>query len=109
MNWKKLSPQDKRHGEFASQRERFGFDDTDLWTLDQTIAKFALDRLKRFKEIKVCHPTDISSGEWDDILQKMIDSFEEILLRDEKLDNWDLDKVDVGLNLFVKYFHDLWT
>ena len=41
---------------------------------------------------------------WHEILDKMIYSFDEIL----KDDSTDQDKIQEGLELFVKYYMNLW-
>lgn len=92
------------------QRETRGFDDTELWNLDSTIAKFILPRLKRFKELTNQHPHDFRTMEqWDDALDKMIDAFE--FMVEEKYEcfsgpRW--DEVNKGIELFAKYFSHLW-
>jgi hypothetical protein len=105
---KNLPKKDSRQSLYKKQREERGFDDTETWALDATIAKFVLPRLKRFKELHICHPSSITMEEWDCIIQQMIDGFEEALLRDEKIVDWDYEKVNTGLKLFVEYYHDLW-
>lgn len=109
---KELPASDNRQEFFAKQREERGFDDTETWALDHVIAKFVTPRLKRFKELHICHPHGITMEEWDEIIQKMIDGFEEILTRDDTREKrgreYDSEKVQEGLKLFAEYFHDLW-
>lgn len=90
---------------FAKQREERGWDDTECWNLDTTIAKFIYPRLEVLKEMKVSHPANLTPEEWDNILQKMINTFknyceEDIVFGDEE--------VKEGLELFSKYFTSLW-
>lgn len=40
----------KRELEFKKQRKKRGFDDTELWALDWTIAKFVYPRIKAFRK-----------------------------------------------------------
>jgi hypothetical protein len=49
-----------------------GFPDSDTWSLDITIAKYTLPRLKRLKELKDGYPSDMTEQQWDEILDKMI-------------------------------------
>ena len=51
----------------------------DIYSLDNTIARFVLPRLKFFKKNIIGYPPDITFEEWKDILDKMILSFELIL------------------------------
>lgn len=45
------------------QRRTRGWDDSELWSLDCTIARFALPRLRRFAEIRHGEPSDEVLGE----------------------------------------------
>lgn len=110
---KEMRPEDERHPHWAKQREERGFDDTEMWALDQSIAAFLIPRLKRFKETHICHPPRITMEQWDEILQKMIDGFEEVLTRDDLTSKrgreYDSSKVREGLKLFAEWYHDLWS
>lgn len=110
------------------------FANEDLWSLDQTFAKFILPRLKAFRERHCSCPSigyregnfrskgkygpklrkDLCFKHWDEILDKMIIAFE------LHLSHWDWDceyntkeynkrwaKVEEGLSLFAKYFGSL--
>lgn len=61
---------------FLWQRLTRGWDDSDLWSLDYTIAKFALPRLREFKLQAMGHPSSLTEEEWNMILDKMIWSME---------------------------------
>lgn len=98
--------------EYKKQRETRGFDETECWNLDTTIAKFILPRLKCLKEIKHGYPYDLSEEQWDEILDKMILAFDLQLKEGStmKLEEMEANtKIqDEGLELFAKYYHDLW-
>lgn len=86
-----------------------GWCDSDTWSLDYTIAKFILPRLVRFKEINCSYPSNLTEKEWDNILAKMIVTFK-IIASDG---SWNIsdeenEKVEEGLDLFRKYYFDLW-
>lgn len=55
----------------------------DIYSLDNTIARFVLPRLKFFKKNIIGYPPDITFEEWKDILNKMILAFELILDKSE--------------------------
>lgn len=94
---------DERKELYKKQRIERGFDDTELWNLDSTILKFVLPRLKAFKECTCGYPGTVKSEEeWQNILQKMIDSIEKII--NDNADDEDYD----GFELFKKYFFNLW-
>lgn len=100
---------DERQPLYLKQREERGFDDTETWGLDHVFAQFAIPRLKVFKELHGCHPGKLTMEEWDDILQQMIDGFEEVLRKNcGVLKDFDVEKVNKGLDLFSKWYLDLW-
>ena len=105
VNFTLIDRGDKRWDDFKQQRLERGFDDSETWALDCTIAKFIEPRLRRFKEIKAGYPAIMSEEKWDDILDKMIYAFE-CINKDTVFDNE--DSVDEGLDLFRKYFFNLW-
>ena len=57
---------------FFIQRLERGFDDSELWSLDATLCKFLLPRLKRFKKVTCVHPACLSQEEWNSILDEII-------------------------------------
>lgn len=103
-----LPETDERLAVFAEQRKERGFDDTETWSLDYAIAKFAIPRLKRFKELHICHPPNITMEEWDEKIQDMIDGFEEVVKDGTGGMEVDYDKMDKGLDTFREYYRDLW-
>jgi len=100
----------KRAAKFLGQRIFRGWDDSDTWSLDITIAEFILPRLKRFKACQGCYPCHFETREdWDAILDKMIFAFEK--LADNTiplLSEADERKVRHGLYYFAKYYRNLW-
>lgn len=81
------TPKDiKRLAQFKQQRVERGFDDTECWNLDSTIAQFVLPRLKNFKEHNIGFPgnEEIPTFEkWNEIIDKMIYAFDHIVREDE--------------------------
>ncbi len=100
---------DDRQEEWYNQRKENGFDDTETWNLQTTIAKFALPRLKWFKKRHYDHPCDITFEKWDEILDNMIFSFE-YYAKDEwtPISDEDFERVKEGMKLFGEYYGDLW-
>ena len=141
--------------EFKKQRIERGFDDTECWNLDDTMAMFILPRLKLFAEHTNGYPgtDDVPTFEkWQEILNKMIYAFDHIVNEDqyreeaekrlgidflkiyefvkqpdgssimERTPAYDekameayhaeemeiRDKIAEGLELFGKYFQNLW-
>lgn len=84
----------------------------ELWDLDDTLAKYILPRLIKYKTInKNSHPIAFDNIEdWHNTIDKMIWSFEKIVK-----DNWvykqleaEKERFEEGMNLFAKHFMDLW-
>jgi hypothetical protein len=104
------SKDDKREEEFIEQRKQNGFDDSETWSLRDTIGRFILPRLKRFKEVTIAHPGGLKEEEWDEILDKMIKAFE--LLTKENgafmLTEGEYKEFEEGMDLFRKWFLALW-
>lgn len=112
VNFSLIKENDPRFEDFKKQRLERGFDSSELWSLDCTIAKFIAPRLKAFKEVS-CedHPGSLTVKEWQDILDAMIEGFEIYpdhfnWAQEEQEANW--KKVDKAMKLFHKYFFNLW-
>jgi hypothetical protein len=104
------SKDDEREIEFSKQRKKRGFDDSETWSLTDTICKFILPRLKRFKNLHNYRISSIGTVEWNNILDKMILSFS-LIERDNGLRNYndeELKQIDEGLNLFREWFMELY-
>lgn len=100
---------------FVAQRLTKGWDDSDTWSLDLTIAEFVLPRLKRFKEVNNGYPGNMTAAQWDEILDKMIYAMEMIACDDITYNKADVEeikdignRVDEGCRLFGEYFQGLW-
>ena len=105
----------KKQGLYINPRE--------MWQLDCIIAKYILPRLRMYKKLTVAYPgyDEASTPEkWDDLLDKMIWSFEQAANYYEiyeSIDCKDLnwkekqkelnDKIQEGLMLFAKWFQHL--
>ena len=103
---------DKREKEYKKQRTERGFDNSELWSLRDTIGNFILPRLKAFKENKVGFPSCFETDkEWRKILSKMVVAFE-LLIRDNgtfDLNKKEMQQYNKGMELFHKYFPNLWN
>jgi hypothetical protein len=109
---KDIREDDPRQEDWAKQRTERGFDDTELWNLDTTIAKFIHPRLAAFKGTKGGYPGYMNSEEeWENALDKMIFAFEFLASHNKHDANnkatW--AKVDKGLRTFAKHFGNLWN
>ena len=93
---------------FKYQKLTQGYSGDEIWSLYYTLSKFILPRLIAFRNSVASYPHDFTNEkEWIDTLNKMIYSFE--LIKREKIESTEEDlKVQEGLELFGKYFRDLW-
>lgn len=115
VNFSLIKENDDRFEAYKQQRLERGFDDSEMWSLDCTIAEFIAPRLKVFKEQAAQigdHPVNITSEKWQEILSKMIEGFE--LYSDhfnwpseDSNENW--QKVYKALELFKNWFMNLWN
>jgi len=115
-----LPPDDDRQEHFKKQREERGWDDTELWSLDYTIAKFILPRLKVFKGQAGGFPANLvpegAEGDdrdkgmevWEGVIQEMIDAFE-IIVQDKTNSKEEDAVVEKGLDQFRKHYFSLWN
>lgn len=107
-----------RNWKFLYQRLTRGWDDSETWSLDYSVAKFMLPRLIRFKEItnSSVTPTNLPQEEWNDILDSIIYSLEYAVCQfdiktPEQLkikQSFDMEKVNDGFCKLGEHFLDLW-
>ena len=85
----------------------------DCWDAQHTLSLIILPLLIEFKEKTNGYPIDLTEKGWNDILDKMIFSFTEVLedrmwkIPTEELKEYNT-KVQEGLDLFGKHFRSLW-
>lgn len=103
--------------------KKYDFDYRETWNLDYEIACFILPRLAYFKDHCNGYPYDLTKAtddgyiitenayeEWERILDKMIKAFEIIVKNKATFTKEEERKiVQEGLDLFGKYYFDLWT
>ena len=120
-----------RH-KFKKQRLERGFDNTELWNLDYTLAEFLLPRLKAFREqtfgcpgcfVDDYEPYEDGMDKWYAILDEMIWALETYIKCEDSdfkyngKSYYDMtreemialdEKINNGLNLISKYWRCLW-
>lgn len=105
----KIPKSDGRHKRWAKQRRTRGFDETELWSLDSTLVKFLLPRLKAFRSGtggKV-HPGNMTKREWTTALDQTIEGFERHQTEQCLADD-DMDVVQRAFDLLAKHWQGLW-
>ena len=85
-----------------------GFDYRDTWSLDQSIAEYTYPRLKHLRSKLHGYPDGLTFKKWEKIIDKMLFAFEKVLDEDYLYDKRTDKKVQAGLELFGKYFRNLW-
>jgi hypothetical protein len=101
---------DDREKLYSTQRIERGFDDSETWSLTDTICHFITPRLQRFKECANYIPSNITKEEWNEILDKMLLSFN-LISRDNGSRIWsdeESKQINEGLDLFREWFMELW-
>lgn len=95
---------------FFFQRLIRGWDDAETWNIDDTVAIFTLPRLRRFARLRCGCPTEISDAQWTKIIDQIIWSMEYIANGNHYVvaDEEDREKLQNGLDLFGKWFLNLW-
>ena len=62
---------------YRKQRDSQGFDDTETWHLDRTLALFLIPRLERFIQVNNGFPTSETEESYDEKLNFILNSFKE--------------------------------
>ena len=103
-----IDENDDRWEKYTQQRLERGFDSSELWNLDGTIAKFISPRLKVFAECSDSCPEGMTKEEWKSILDKMVKGFE--LIASDRIKTEEEEELEYEtLDLFCKYFFTLWV
>lgn len=89
-------------------RIKNGFDYRDTWNLDYNVAKYVLPRLKHLRNNNEGYPVGLTHKKWLRIEDKMIFAFEKLMDKDYFYDKKTDKKLQEGLDLFGKYFRNLW-
>jgi hypothetical protein len=97
--------------QYRQQRFERGFDDTETWHMDRTMALFIIPRLKRFMEVN----NGIANGEtqesYDEKLRFIISAFENYYVSDKYFNSVDIEerkKLTDDVRLAVEYLSKLW-
>lgn len=101
---------DKREPKYSEQRKTRGFDDSETWSLSDTIANFIIPRLERFNEVNNGFPHNLTMRKWRNKIKLMITAFK-LIARDEGMriyNKKEEKQIDMGLDAFREYFMHLW-
>ena len=99
----------RRWFKYSWQRKWRGFDDSETWSLDITLAYWIVPRLKRFKKVNNGYPSGLTEDKWNETIDKMIRAFE-IIIKDDTdvVSDEEWTEFAEGFKLFHDHFRDLW-
>lgn len=96
---------------YKQQRFEQGFDDTETWHMDRTIALFIIPRLKKFIEVNNGIPVGETVESYNEKLNFIISAFENYYATNkyyESVDNEEREKLTNDVKTAVKYLSELW-
>ena len=100
---------------YKQQRFEQGFDDTETWHMDRTIALFIIPRLKKFIELNNGIPTGETVESYDEKLKFIISAFENYYATNKYYDSVDdaerkqlTDDVKQAVEYLSKLWFELW-
>jgi hypothetical protein len=96
---------------YRQQRFLNGFDDTETWHMDRTMALFIIPRLKRFMEVNNGIPIGETEESYDEKLRFIIQAFENYYATDQYYNSLDIEerkKLTDDVRLAVEYLSKLW-
>jgi len=101
-------PDDKREKKFKKQRLKRGFDDSETWSLRDSIARFIIPRLERYEEIAndFLKRDEKLTGGIQDFLTAL-----KLMSRDSGTCDWTKEEEAQfikGMDAFPKVFMSLW-
>jgi len=97
--------------QYRQQRFERGFDDTETWHMDRTMALFIIPRLKRFIEVNNGIPNDETEESYDEKIRFIISAFENYYVSDKYFNSVDIEerkKLTDDVRLAVDYLSKLW-
>ena len=100
-------PDDDREKGYSKQRIERGFDNSELWNLDHTIARFIYPRLLAF--IEVYKKTTEDQNDMFKKLDESLIAFEMIKDGACNFNDAEWEKVEKGLKSFSEIFCGLWV
>jgi hypothetical protein len=95
------------------QKQRFerGFDDTETWHMDRTMALFIIPRLKRFMEVNNGIPNGETEESYNEKIRYIISAFENYYVSDKYFNSVDTEerkKLTDDVKQALVYLNKLW-
>ena len=96
---------------YKQQRFEQGFDDTETWHMDRTIALFIIPRLKKFIELNNGIPTGETVESYNEKLKFIISAFENYYATNkyyDSVDDAERKQLTDDVKKAVEYLSELW-
>ena len=96
---------------YKQQRFEQGFDDTETWHIDRTLALFIIPRLKRFIEVNNGIPNGETVESYNEKLNYIINAFENYYATDryyQSTDSAERKQLTDDVRKAVNYLSNLW-
>ena len=96
---------------YKQQRFEQGFDDTETWHMDRTIALFIIPRLKKFIELNNGIPSGETVESYDEKLKFIISAFENYYATNkyyDSVDDAERKQLTDDVKKAVEYLSELW-
>ena len=77
---------------YRKQRDLQGFDDTETWHLDRTLALFLIPRLEKFIQVNNGFPTNETEESYDEKLNFILNSFKEYYYNENEEVSLEIEK-----------------
>jgi hypothetical protein len=97
--------------QYRQQRFERGFDDTETWHMDRTVALFIIPRLQRFIEVNNGTPIGETEESYDEKIRFIISAFENYYVSDQYYNSVDIEerkKLTDDVRQAVEYLSKLW-
>jgi len=97
--------------QYRQQRFQHGFDDTETWHMDRTMALFIIPRLKRFLEVNNGIPNGETEDSYNEKIRFIISAFENYYVSDKYFNSVDIEerkKLTDDVRQAVEYLYKLW-
>jgi len=97
--------------QYRQQRFENGFDDTETWHMDRTVALFIIPRLKRFIEVNNGIPNGETEESYNEKIRFIISAFENYYVSDKYFNSVDIEerkKLTDDVRQAVEYLSKLW-
>ena len=97
--------------QYRQQRFERGFDDTETWHMDRTMALFVIPRLKRFIEVNNGIPNGETIESYDEKIRFIISAFENYYSTNKYYESTDIEerkKLTDDVREAVEYLSKLW-